>query len=97
MPLILLLLAVRFVAHFFWLLAALAAAAVTGRLIGAWPARRDDQLSRRGAGMRSYVRGLTCSIWRCWQVTIWWVCMATFRQRYEHDANERDDRVGKDS
>ena len=49
MPLLLLLLAAVFVAHFFWLLAALGATAVAGRLIGGWLARRDDatQLEQR--------------------------------------------------
>ena len=43
MPLILLLLAVGFVAHFFWLLAAFAAAVVLRRLNGWWLARHDDR------------------------------------------------------
>jgi hypothetical protein len=43
MPFILFLLAVAFVAHCFWVLAAFAAAAVLGRVIGGWMARRDDQ------------------------------------------------------
>lgn len=45
MPVILaLLIGVVFVAKFAWLLAAVLTAAVTGRLIGRWLARRDDQV-----------------------------------------------------
>jgi hypothetical protein len=56
MPLILLLLAVGFLAHFFWLLAALVATVVEGRLIGWWLARRDDRTRaerRRDAEIRA--------------------------------------------
>jgi MFS family permease len=48
MPVILVLLAAVFLAHFGWLLAAFTAAAAVGRVIGGWLARRDDrQLERR--------------------------------------------------
>jgi MFS family permease len=48
MPVILVLLAAVFLAHFGWLLAACAAAAAVGRVIGGWLARRDDRhLERR--------------------------------------------------
>jgi hypothetical protein len=43
MPLILFLLAAAFVAHFFWLLVAVAVTATAGRLIGAALKRHDDR------------------------------------------------------
>jgi MFS family permease len=47
MPVILVLLAAAFLAHFGWLLAAFTAAAALGRLIGGWLARRDDRAAGR--------------------------------------------------
>jgi hypothetical protein len=47
MPLILLLIAAAVLFKFAWLIAWLAAAAVTGRLIGGWLARRDDTAAAR--------------------------------------------------
>lgn len=47
MPLILLLIAAAVLFKFAWLLVAIAGAAVAGRVIGGWLARRDDAAAAR--------------------------------------------------
>jgi hypothetical protein len=82
MPVILVLLVVAFVAHFFWVLAAFAAAAVVGRVIGGWLARRDDRAAGAPAGSNGWLIGLTGSTPRSSPGTNWSACTGNTRLPY---------------